>query len=187
VTDGVSNLGSGGMYTKMQAANMAQNAGCVTLICNGETECPVSSVLKNGRKHTKITAHTDQPSSWATWLTDRLQIAGSIVLSRDAADALRKAVVPILRGDIVSIQGPYLKADVIHIFDEDGEEIARGLSNFTAEETMVLARNPDTEPVQLLGYRTSGTIISKDNLIRLDDRHLPWDTPDEETLLEVDS
>ncbi|MDX1291221.1 MAG: glutamate 5-kinase [Hyphomonas sp.] len=185
VTEGTSSLGSGGMLTKMQAANMAQNAGCTTLIANGEHEAPVSSVLNDERPHTKCLAHTKPASAWATWLTDRLQIAGSIVIRDELANSLSDSPEHVLHEDIKSIQGQYVKGDVIHVYDESGAEIARGMTNFSSEETMVLARHPEISPKELLGYQTGGTVISRENLIVLEDRHLLWDKPDEETLVEV--
>jgi glutamate 5-kinase len=185
VTEGTSSLGSGGMLTKMQAANMAQNAGCTTLIANGEHEAPVSSVLYDERPHTKCLAHTKPASAWATWLTDRLQIAGSIVIRDELANSLSDSPEHVLHEDIKSIQGQYVKGDVIHVYDERGEEIARGMTNFSSEETMVLARHPEISPKELLGYQTGGTVISRENLIVLEDRHLLWDKPDEETMVEV--
>ncbi|OUS44606.1 glutamate 5-kinase [Ostreococcus tauri] len=185
VTEGTSSLGSGGMLTKMQAANMAQNAGCTTLIANGEHDAPVSSVLYNERPHTKCIAHTKPASAWATWLTDRLQIAGSIVIRDELANTLADSPEHVLHEDIKSIQGQYLKGDVIHVYDESGAEIARGMTNFSSEETMVLARHPEISPKELLGYQTGGTVISRENLIVLEDRHLLWDKPEEETMVEV--
>ena len=185
VTEGTSSLGSGGMLTKMQAANMAQNAGCTTLIANGEHDAPVSSVLYNERPHTKCIAHTKPASAWATWLTDRLQIAGSIVIRDELANTLADSPEHVLHEDIKSIQGQYLKGDVIHVYDESGAEIARGMTNFSSEETMVLARHPEISTTELLGYQTGGTVISRENLIVLEDRHLLWDKPEEETMVEV--
>lgn len=185
VTEGTSSLGSGGMLTKMQAANMAQNAGCTTLIANGEHEAPVSSVLFNERPHTKCLAHTKPASAWATWLTDRLQIAGSIVIRDELANSLSHSPEHVLHEDIISIQGQYVKGDVIHVYDEKGDEIARGMTNFSSEETMVLARHPEISPKELLGYQTGGTVISRENLIVLEDRHLLWDKPDQETMVEI--
>jgi glutamate 5-kinase len=181
VTEGVSSLGTGGMLTKMQAANMAQNAGCTTLIGNGETDDrPLLSLLDGERQHTRCIAHTRPDSAWTAWLTDRLQMAGSIVVSEDTIDAVCRNERGIRREDIHSIQGTFVKGDVIHIYDESGAERARGLANFTAEETLILARNQDIPAKQLLGYQTAATLVSRDNLVVLEDRHIPWDTPPEE-------
>ncbi len=185
VTEGVSSLGSGGMLTKMQAAHMAQNAGCDTRIAHGEYEQPVTSVLNGERPHTIILANERPESAWANWLSDRLQMAGSIVVTETAAKAFESGRVNIGREDVLSIQGPYVKGDVIHIYSESGKELARGLTNFSSDETMALARNPAMSAQQLLGYKTLGTLITDKNMVVLDDRHLPWDLPDNEVMTEV--
>lgn len=182
VTDGVSELGSGGMLTKMQAANMAQNAGCETIIGNGEADSPVVSLLDGERKHTRCIARTEPASAWTAWLTDRLQMAGSVVVPTASADELCQGRRGVQRLDIQSVQGAFVRGDVIHIYDEEGTERARGLANFTAEETLILARNPDIPAKQLLGYQTNATLVSRDNLVVLEDRHIPWDTPPEDQI-----
>ena len=179
VTEGVSSLGSGGMLTKMQAANMAQNAGCETIIGNGQAERPVTSLLDHSRKHTRCLAATEPASAWTAWLTDRLQMAGSIVIANEAADALRRGERGVQRKDIQSVQGTFVRGDVIHVYTEDGNECARGLSNFTAEETLIMNRNSDISAKQLLGFQTNGTLVSRDNLVVLEARHILWDTPGE--------
>ena len=187
VTEGVSSLGSGGMLTKIQAAHMAQNAGCDTRIAHGEYEQPVTSVLNDERRHTKIFANDRPESAWANWLSDRLQMAGSIVVTEPTAEAFKSGRRNIGREDVLSIQGPYVKGDVIHIYNESGKELARGLTNFSSDETMALARNPGMTALQLLGYKTLGTLITDKNMVVLDDRHLPWDLPSDEDMTEVGS
>ena len=175
VTSSVSALGTGGMLTKMRAANMAQNAGVETLIGQGELDRPVSALLKNERRHTKCVALGDPDSSWAIWLTDRLQQAGGLVVDADSAEQLREDRTDIGREAIVSVQGEFNKGDVLHIYDEAGEEL--GMSNFTSAEILLLARNTDSEPSELLGYESKPRIISADNMAVLREHHLPWDAP----------
>jgi len=174
VTDSVSKLGSGGMYTKMQAANMAQNAGCTVLIANGEENDPISSVLKGERRCTTCVARSEPATSWATWLTDRLHMAGSIVVSSSAADAVTVGERGIDRNDVVSINGSYNKGDVIHVYDETGAERARGMTDFSSDETDILVRNIEMPVKQLLGYHSHAVLIEVENLVSLDDRHIPW-------------
>ena len=114
-------------------------------------------------------------------------MAGSIVVTVKAAEALASGRQNIGREDVLSIQGPYVKGDVIHIYSESGQELARGLTNFSSDETMALARNPAMSAQQLLGYKTLGTLITDKNMVVLDDRHLPWDLPSDEVMTEVSS
>ena len=175
VTDSVSALGTGGMMTKMQAANMAQDAGCTTLIANGDAESPISSVMKGLRPCTTCVAFAKPATSWAAWLTNRLQMAGSIVISAAAADDIAAGLRGVERADVLSIKGNYVKGDVLHVYDELGAERARGMSDFSSEETAILVRNPDLPAKLLLGYFTRAVLIEPENLITLEERHLQWD------------
>jgi len=175
-TSGTSTLGTGGMLTKLQAANMAQNAGCTTYIANGEAEYPLSSVLSGARKCTKCIAHANPGSLWTTWLADRLQMAGSLVITAEAAENLGQGRA-IHRRDVVSMDGDFSRGDVLHIYDEQGVERARGLSDFTSEETRVMTMNQELPADQLLGYQTHAEIVRPDNLVVLENRHLTWDAP----------
>jgi glutamate 5-kinase len=178
VTSGTNSLGTGGMFTKMQAANMAQNAGCETLISRGVIDRPICSALENERPHTRCIAKSTPQSAWAVWLTDRLQMAGSLVLSQAAADALEKGKDGVLCSDIVSIHQAFQKADVLHVYDERGVERARGLSNFSSDEAALIASNPDKPVKELLGYQAEMTLVNRKNLVILEDHHLPWDEPE---------
>lgn len=186
-TTGTSTLGTGGMLTKMQAANMAQNAGCDTIIAAGVIERPVSSVLKNERRHTKCLAHSKDASPLKVWLSNRLQVAGTLVVSDTVANMIVASKRGVSREDIISIQGDFSKGDVLHIYSESGEECARGLSNFSSEEVMMLARNIDQSVEDVLGYITKVAIISSENMLVLEDHHLPWEAPDEEPKLVGDT
>lgn len=179
VTSGTSSLGTGGMFTKMQAANMAQNAGCETLISRGVIDNPIIAALENRRPHTRCVAKTTPQSAWAVWLTDRLQMAGSLVLSQAAADALEKDEKGVSCSDLVSIHQAFQKADVLHIYDENGVERARGLSNFSSDEAALIASNLDREVRELLGYQAEMTLVNRKNLVILEDHHLPWDEPEQ--------
>ena len=177
VTSGTSSQGSGGMLTKIQAANLAQNAGCTTLIAEGTIDRPVSAVLSGERRHTKCVAKGTPASSWAVWLTNRLQRAGSLVLNDAAAEALATSPSGVSHEDIVKIHGSFTKGDVLHVYSESGEEVARGLTNFSSDETMMLARHTDQDVKALLGYHARPEIVNRDNMVILNARHLPWDAP----------
>lgn len=183
VTSQVSELGSGGMLTKMRAANMAQNAGVTTRIGEGQVDRPITAILSGERRHTRCVAIGDPDSSWRIWLTDRLVQVGGLVVGPDAAERLSAGRTAIGREDIVSVQGEFTKGDVLHIFDESGEELARGMSNFTAAETLLLCRNPDQSPFDLLGYSAAARIISAENMAILEDHHLPWDAPEDDVIM----
>ncbi|MFT5133220.1 MAG: glutamate 5-kinase [Gammaproteobacteria bacterium] len=180
VASGTSFLGSGGMLTKLQAANMAQNAGCTTYIARGTLEAPVSSLLLGKARGTLCKAHTSPASFWRVWLTDRLQMAGSLIIRQEAADALVEGKTSISCYDVVSTHSSFQKADVLHIYDEKGIERARGLCNFSSDELAIIAKHPDAKVEDLLGYRASPKLISAENWAQLAIRHIPWKQPERE-------
>lgn len=177
-TKGKSTLGTGGMATKLQAANMAQEAGCTTWIAQGEVDRPLTNVLNGERRSTKILPNPEPLSGWDSWIANRLQMAGSLVVSEAVADAFGREDRSIRREDIVSMDGDFTRGDVLHIYDSKGIERARGLSDFTSEEIRVLTNNPETDAEQLLGYHTKGEIVRSANLVPLETRHLLWDVPE---------
>jgi len=179
VTDTVSDMGSGGMFTKMMAANMAQNAGCATLIARGEVDRPISAVLSGERQHTRCVPDGDPDSSWRIWLTNRLHQAGGLIVGPDASARLVEGRSAIELADILSVQGEFQKGDVLHIYDEDCVELARGMTNLSSNEVLLLARNPSVSPKTLLGAEAPSRIVSAENMAVLGDNHLPWNGLDE--------
>ena len=162
-TKSISELGSGGMLTKMLAANMAQNAG----------------VLNNERRHTRCLASGRGASPLMIWLSNRLQVAGTLVVSDEAVRAITAKERGLQRDDLVSIQGEFSKGDVLHVYDEQGNEFARGLTNFSSEETILMARNPEMEIEDVIGYKTKSAVVGVENILILEDHHLQLDAPEE--------
>lgn len=179
-TTGISALGSGGMLTKMQAANMAQNAGVETIIAEGIIESPVSTVLNNERRFTRCLVTGKTASPLMVWLSNRLQVSGTLVIPNDVAVAVAAGNCGIGRKDVVAIQGDFTKSDVLHVYNVDGDEVARGMTNFSSEETMLMARHLDMNVEDVIGYKTKSDIIGAENLLVLDENHLPLDAPTED-------
>jgi glutamate 5-kinase len=176
---GPTGLGVGGMLTKLQAANMAQNAGCTTIIARGNLASPISAVIRGDRIGTICRAHNTPASYWKIWLTDRLSMAGGLIIRQDVSDKLKDENKGVSCYDVVSTHGSFQKADVLHIYDEKGDEVARGLCNFSSDELTRITTRPNDEIESLLGYRSSSTLVSKENLVVLATRHLSWEQPDE--------
>ena len=173
---GVSDLGSGGMLTKLIAANMAQHSGCTTRLARGVLDRPVSGVLDGTRRHTRCPAIGTPESAWHGWLTNRLQMAGSLTVRQFVADEIANGPGrEIGHTDIVSIQGEFTKGDVLHVYDEAGVEVARGLTSFSAQDTQRLLDHPGQQVMEILGYTAKPVIIRKDNMAKLANTRLSWD------------
>ena len=106
-----------------------------------------------------------------------MQKAGSLVLT-DTASTNLNGEEPIKRDDIVSIDGDFSRGDVLHIYDSEGIERARGLTDFSSEESRILINNLDIPAETLLGYKSDAELIRPDNMVLLETRHLLWDAPE---------
>ncbi len=179
-TKSISELGSGGMLTKMLAANMAQNAGVETIIAEGIIESPVSSVLRRERRHTRCLATGKTASPLMIWLSNRLQVSGTLAVKKAAVQAITNKERGLSRDDLVSIQGEFVKGDVLHVYDEEGNEFARGMTNFSSEETILMARHLEMKVEDVIGYKTKSDIIGSENLLILEDHHLQLDAPEDD-------
>lgn len=184
-TTGISDLGSGGMLTKMLAANMAQNAGVETIIAEGIIERPLVSLLANERRYTRCLVTGETASPLKIWLSNRLQVSGTLVVSNALAEAVVAGDCGVSRADVISMQGEFSKGDVLHVYNEDGVEVARGLTNFSSEETMLLARNLDMPVESVIGYKTKSDVIGAENILVLEENHLLLDAPEEDQKLVV--
>ena len=184
-TTGISALGSGGMLTKMHAANMAQNAGVETIIAEGIIERPVSSVLNKERRFTRCLVRGETASPLKVWLSNRLQVSGTLVVSNEVAEGVAKKKRGINRMDIISLQGDFTKGDVLHVYNEVGEEIARGLTNFSSEEIMLLARHLDMPVENVIGYKTKSDIVGAENILVLEGNHLQLEAPQHDAKLVI--
>jgi glutamate 5-kinase len=125
-----------------------------------------------------VTGKTASPLM--VWLSNRLQVSGTLVISNDVAAAVAAGNCGIGRNDVVALQGDFTKSDVLHVYNEDGDEVARGLTNFSSEETMLMARHLDMNVEDVIGYKTKSDIIGAENLLVLDETHLPLDAPEED-------
>jgi glutamate 5-kinase len=162
---------------------MAQNAGCETIIAGGIIERPVSSVLLNERRYTRFLVRGETASPLKIWLSNRLQVSGTLVVSNETAKCVGSGDCGISRSDVISIQGDFTKGDVLHVYNEDGDEVARGLTNFSSEETLLLARNLDMPVEDVIGYKTKSDVVGAENILVLADHHLPLDAPEDDQKL----
>ncbi|MEO0872483.1 MAG: PUA domain-containing protein, partial [Pseudomonadota bacterium] len=144
---------------------------------NGDVEHPLSSLLNKRRKCTVCLPNPNPVSLWETWLADRLQMAGSIVITDEAAKNF-DGESAISRNDVADVNGDFSRGDVLHIYDQAGTELARGLTDFNAEEARILMRNLELPARQLLGYQSDAEFIRPENMVIIEDRHLAWDAPD---------
>jgi glutamate 5-kinase len=155
-------VGSGGMATKLAAARIAASAGCATLIALGAKPAPLNAV-EAGDRSTLIEASTTPSAAYKAWIAGSLAPQGVFIVDAGAATAL-KAGKSLLPAGVRVVEGRFEKGDAVVVRDEQGGEIARGLSRYDAREAEKIAGARSSDIEALLGYTAGATLIHADDM-----------------------
>lgn len=157
-------VGTGGMATKLLAAQMAVEAGCSMVVMDGAADRPITR-LKNGAKASWFKAKSDPASARAGWIMGTLDPKGSVTCDGGAAAALIGGG-SLLSVGITNVTGQFERGDTVRLISDTGE-IGRGLVNYSATEiAKILGRNSrDIEDV--LGYDNGAAVVHRDNMVLL--------------------
>lgn len=162
-----SSIGRGGMLTKLYAAKRAAQSGAHTVIASGHEAEVLLRLLEGQRIGTLLTAPTLSLAARKHWLAGQLQVAGQLVLDEGAIKALRTKGKSLLPVGVKQVTGAFQRGAVIACISEQGDDIARGLSNYNSDEARLIAGHASTEITTLLGYGGDSEIIHRDNLVVL--------------------
>jgi glutamate 5-kinase len=162
-----SQIGRGGMLTKVLAAKRAARSGAHTVIASGHEPDVLLRLIRGESIGTLLTAPMLSLAARKQWLADHLQVAGKLVLDSGAIRALRSEGKSLLPIGIKSVSGEFNRGAVVTCVSEDGKDIARGLSNYSAAEARRIAGHASKEIESLLGYGGDTEVIHRDNLVLL--------------------
>jgi glutamate 5-kinase len=131
ITQTTSAHGSGGMRSKVVAADMATAAGIETVICNGTREGVLARVLAGEHEGTLFAAREQRYSSFKLWLRYAKPSRGTIVVDAGAARALRDGGTSLLPVGVVEVRGQFDEGDAVDVVE--GERlIGKGICNYSA-------------------------------------------------------
>lgn len=160
-------LSSGGMASKLQAAQIAIAAGENVVIANGRRENVLLEILAGEDVGTLILASGRSIDSRKRWIGWSAQPCGRLTLDEGALLAIRSKGSSLLAVGLTAVEGDFNKGDVVSLCGSDGCEIARGLINYTAQETCVIAGHSTRSMAKLLGHYPYDEVIHRDNLVLL--------------------
>jgi glutamate 5-kinase len=169
IGDSTSPLGSGGMKSKLRAAQLAARGGVATVICNGNVAGVIARVLAGEPVGTSVAKH-EVPHSWSQsrkfWLEHGKPARGRVLIDEGAVRALSERGASLLPVGIQGVEGSFGPGDAVDIVSADGESIGKGLSNFSAAEILQI-RGLQTRAVQELMPDAPEEAIGRDSLIVL--------------------
>ncbi|TAL96811.1 MAG: glutamate 5-kinase [Rhodanobacter sp.] len=166
-------VGTGGMRTKLEAAEKAGAAGIPTVLFNGR-DADAVQVLTEGRlRGTLVCAPHGRMQARKYWLLHAPTASGRIRVDGGAARALSRGHASLLPGGIIAADGEFQRGDLVEIVDIDEHRIARGLSQYAAAEVRRLVGRHSREIESLLGYSYGAEVVHRDDLANLPDHLLP--------------
>jgi len=163
----VGGLGRGGMITKVRAARLAARSGTPTVIAPGVGEGVLQRIAAGEQVGTLLTPFQEPQAARKRWLAGQLQVQGRLTLDDGAVRALRTQGKSLLAVGVKAVKGSFNRGDVVACVDEQGTEIARGLANYDAQESIRIKGQPSTRFEEILGYLDDQELIHRDNLVLL--------------------
>lgn len=160
---GGSSVGSGGMRTKVEAAQIATHAGCATLVASGRVAQPLVGIEDGGR-YTVFLPEGTPATARKQWLAGRLELRGALSVDAGAAAALKdgSSLLPV---GVVEVSGEFVRGDAVALVSPEGAELGRGLAAYDGDEIRRIlgCRSDDIEA--RLGYRGRSVVVHRDDLV----------------------
>lgn len=160
-------LGRGGMITKIRAARRAACSGATTIIASGREANVLQRIACGEATGTLLWPNTEPLAARKQWLAGQLQIKGRLWLDAGATKAVREAGRSLLPVGVLACEGYFTRGEVVSCLDPHGQEVARGLVNYNADETQCILGRPSDQIEHVLGYVDGKELIHRDNLVLL--------------------
>ncbi|MFM2440501.1 MAG: hypothetical protein RLZZ349_228 [Pseudomonadota bacterium] len=162
-----SNVGTGGMLTKILAAKRASRSGAHTVIASGREKDVLVRLAAGEVIGTHLQTTEMKTTARKQWLADHLQLRGKLTLDAGAVKVIKQEGKSLLSIGVIAVEGNFERGEVVACCDVDGDEIARGLVNYSSIEALRIMRKPSTEIEKILGYVEESELIHRDNLVLL--------------------
>ena len=162
-TSETNDYGSGGMFTKIQAAEIAFTFGCDTLIMKGNQKNPIKNFEKNKNGTLFKSPIKKKKVSFKNWLGGSINISGSVKIDEGAIKAL-KLGASLLPSGVKKISGNFAKGDIIEILNDNGKKLGRGISYYDSHELNLIKGKKSIYIKDTLGYEGREEIIHRDYL-----------------------
>jgi len=156
--------GSGGMASKLAAAGLVIRAGEAAVIANAHTPNVLGKLLAGRRVGTVFVPAAKRMSSRRRWIAQASRPAGRIVVDDGAARALRQRGKSLLPSGITAVEGNFVKGATVAVVDGTGTEIARGLTNYSAQQVDRIKGLRSGQIAKALGDKPYDEVIHRNNM-----------------------
>lgn len=158
----------GGMSSKLKAAKIVTESGGNTIIANGDTDGILERILDSESVGTLFIAQGGYLTARKRWIGFAVPPTGSIVLDEGAIKAVCEGHKSLLPVGILNCKGSFSKGDVVSLVDTNGNERARGLSNYSMRDILLIRGRKTREIRDMLGHCLYEEVVHHDNLQVID-------------------
>jgi glutamate 5-kinase len=165
VRDKISGLSKGGMASKLNAARICTTSGENVIIAKGRSPNVLSRIIAGEPVGTLFLA---QGQAWAArkrWIAFTVQPRGTLTLDAGARQAVERKRRSLLPAGVVEVAGRFEKGDVVAVVDQNGEEFARGLTNYASEDVRRIKGLKSRQIAETLGRCQYEEVIHRDNIV----------------------
>jgi glutamate 5-kinase len=162
---GRSSGGTGGMQSKLAAARLVTRAGGSVIIASGTRPDPLTRIMAGEPSGTLFLADGQTHPARKRWIGLAARPRGFLVVDEGARRALESGGTSLLAIGIVEVIGEFDKGDVIGIRDAQGQEFARGLTNYTTTDTRRIQGLRTQQAREALGSDLYDEVVHRDNLV----------------------
>ncbi len=167
VGDRGSAWGTGGMVTKITAAQIATSAGVRVVVTDGQQPANLPKILAGADIGTQFAPQPQAVTARKRWIAHGLVPAGKIYLDPGAVQAICTGGKSLLAAGIEEIEGEFQEGDAVQLCDRQGQVLARGIVNYKSAD-LERVRGRRSEDVRaLLGDQCPETVVHRDNLVLL--------------------
>jgi len=163
----VGGLGTGGMATKLQAADVARRAGVKVVIATGQMPEVIGRLARGERIGTLFPALASPLEGRKSWILAGPPPHGEVQVDQGAVAAMQDKGSSLLPKGIVSVKGDFVRGDVVRILDPKGVELARGICRYDHVELNKLRGVHSDSIEQVLGYGYGAVAIHRDDMVLL--------------------
>ena len=156
-------VGSGGMITKIQAAKIALGAGCHMAIADGRANHPVKQLMEGG-KATWFIASSTPISARKHWISGAIAPTGAVLVD-DGAKAALKSGKSLLPAGVKALEGSFERGDAVLIKDLTGMPLGKGLIAYSADDAAKILGHKSAEIEAILGFKGRDTLIHRDDMV----------------------
>ncbi|WP_435899952.1 glutamate 5-kinase [Meiothermus cerbereus] len=156
-------VGTGGMKSKLLAAEKAQAAGIPTLLLPGNRPQSISQALRGEPVGTLFAGGSRRYSGRKLWLYQLPKPQGEVVVDAGAAQALRQGGASLLPAGILEVRGQFGVGEAVRCLDEEGQLIGVGLVNYSSPELSRIKGQKTKNIETILGYKNTDEVIHRDH------------------------